>query len=134
MTRGTRNGAASTSPDLEEYRVLFRAGRGAWYVAIEPAAGTVTASCGVVVTGGRGRFQAVDTALAYRRRGICSRLVVEAAQLAAGTYGAERFVIAADAGYHALGLYESLGFERKEHVFGACLWPTTAADSATEAR
>jgi hypothetical protein len=25
--------------------------------------------------------------------------------------------------YHALGLYESLGFERAEHVFGVCTWP-----------
>jgi hypothetical protein len=32
-------------------------------------------------------------------------------------------VIAADVGYHALGLYESLGFERREHVAGVCLWP-----------
>jgi hypothetical protein len=32
-------------------------------------------------------------------------------------------VIVADAGYHALGLYESLGFERKEHVYGVCLPP-----------
>jgi ribosomal protein S18 acetylase RimI-like enzyme len=119
---------------LKEYRVLFRAGRGAWYVAIDPRTGAVTASCGVVVTGGRGRFQAVDTALAQRRRGICSRLVVEAAQRAADTYGADKFVIAADAGYHALGLYESLGFQRREHVFGVCLWPTAAAGSATVAR
>jgi ribosomal protein S18 acetylase RimI-like enzyme len=119
---------------LEEYRVLFRAGRGAWYVAIDPRTAAVTASCGVVVTGGRGRFQAVDTALAHRRRGICSRLVVEAARRAADTYGADKLVIAADAGYHALGLYESLGFERREHVFGVCLWPTAATGSATVAR
>jgi ribosomal protein S18 acetylase RimI-like enzyme len=64
----------------------------------------------------------VDTALAYRRRGICSRLVVEAALLSVERYGAERFVIAADPGYHALGLYESLGFERAEQVVGVCMW------------
>jgi len=40
-----------------------------------------------------------------------------------------RFVIVADAGYHALGLYESLGFERTEHVSGVCLWPRTDAQS-----
>ena len=96
-----------------------------WYVALDPETGAVAGSCGVVVTGGRGRFQVVDTALAYRRRGICSRLVVEAARRSAEDYGAERFVIVADADYHALGLYESLGFERREHVFGVCLWPRT---------
>ncbi len=106
-------------------RTLFRAGRGAWYVAIDPASGEVAGSLGIVVTGGRGRFQVVDTAVAHRRRGICSRLVVAAARHAIETYGAERFVIVADPDYHALGLYESLGFERRENVFGVCRWPPT---------
>jgi ribosomal protein S18 acetylase RimI-like enzyme len=112
-----------TRTRLEERRKLFRLGRGAWYVALDPATGDVAGSCGIVVTNGRGRFQVVDTALAYRRRGICSRLVVEASAHAAEHFGAEHFVIVADAGYHALGLYESLGFERREHVFGVCRWP-----------
>jgi hypothetical protein len=47
---------------LEDLRALFRSGRGAWYVAVDPARGDVAATCGVVVTRGRGRFQAVDTA------------------------------------------------------------------------
>jgi ribosomal protein S18 acetylase RimI-like enzyme len=111
---------------LADRRALFREGRGAWYVALDPATGDVAASCGIVVTGGRGRFQVVDTALEYRRRGICSRLVVEAARHAAETHGAERFVIVADLGYHALGLYESLGFERREHVVGVCRWPRSS--------
>jgi ribosomal protein S18 acetylase RimI-like enzyme len=114
---------AFTHARLDGQRALFRAGRGAWYVAIDPASGEVVASCGVVVTAGRGRFQAVDTAQAHRRRGISSRLVVEAARRAAEDYGAERFVIVADPAYHALGLYESLGFVRAEHAFGVCLWP-----------
>jgi ribosomal protein S18 acetylase RimI-like enzyme len=115
---------------LEDRRGLFRAGRGAWYVAIDPASGEVAASCGVVVTGGRGRFQAVDTALAHRRRGIASRLVAEAAHRSAEDHGAERLVIVADPGYHALALYESLGFERVEHVAGVCRWPRAATASS----
>ena len=118
---------------LEDQRALFCAGRGAWYVAIEPATGDVAGSCGVVVTAGRGRFQMVDTALTHRRRGICSRLVVEAAHRASADYGAKRFVIVADADYHALGLYESLGFERTEHVFGVCLWSRTGSPSCDAA-
>jgi ribosomal protein S18 acetylase RimI-like enzyme len=106
---------------MDDLRALFRGGRGAWYVALDD--GEVVGSCGVVVTGGRGRFQAVDTADAHRRRGICSRLVVEAARRAADDYGAERLVIVADPEYHALGLYESLGFERRELVSGVCLRP-----------
>jgi len=92
-------------------------------VAIDPPTGAVAGSLGIVVTGGRGRYQAVDTAEAFRRRGIASRLVVEAAQRAAADHGAERFAIVADRTYHALGLYESLGFERAEHVLGVCRWP-----------
>jgi ribosomal protein S18 acetylase RimI-like enzyme len=97
-------------------------GRGAWYVALDPSSGAVAASCGIVVTDGRARYQAVGTTLEYRRRGICSRLVVDAARHSAEAYGAQRFVIVADLGYHALGLYESLGFVRAEHVVGVCLW------------
>jgi ribosomal protein S18 acetylase RimI-like enzyme len=112
---------------LDDLRALFRAGRGGWYVALDHATGRLVGSCGIVVAGGRGRYQAVDTAPAFRRRGICSRLVVEAARRSAADYGAERFVILADRLYHALGLYESLGFERAEHHLGVCRWP--AADA-----
>jgi ribosomal protein S18 acetylase RimI-like enzyme len=104
-------------------RKLFRAGRGAWYVATDPEGGNVVASCGIVVTAGRGRFQSVETAAPYRRRGICSRLVVEAARYAVEAHGAVQLVIVADSAYHALGLYESLGFERREHVYGVSRWP-----------
>jgi ribosomal protein S18 acetylase RimI-like enzyme len=108
------------------FRARFETGGGAWFAALDPASGEVVASCGIVVTGGRGRFQAVDTAEQYRRRGICSRLVVEAAGIATARFGAERFVIVADVDYHALGLYESLGFERAERVAGCYRRPLDA--------
>jgi len=107
-----------------QLRELFQAGRGSWYVALVPGTTTVVGSCGIVVTAGRGRYQAVDTALAYRRRGICSRLAVEASRLSTAAFATERFVIAADATYHALGVYESLGFERVERVAGVSLMPS----------
>jgi ribosomal protein S18 acetylase RimI-like enzyme len=106
-------------------RELFRAGHGTWYAALDPGSGEVAGSLGIVVTGGRGRYQAVDTAAAHRRKGVASRLVVEASRLSTAAFGTERFVIVADADYHALGLYESLGFERRERVAGACLRPTS---------
>jgi len=120
---------AFTLARLADRRVHFQAGRGAWYVALDPSNGDVSASCGIVVTAGRGRFQVVDTALAYRRRGISSRLLVEAARYSADVHGAERFVIAADANYHALSLYESLGFVRQERVVGVCRWLRGSARS-----
>lgn len=115
---------------FEQLRALFRAGRGAWYVAL--AGEEVVGSCGIVVADGRGRFDSVTTAAGHRRRGICSRLVVEAAHLAADHHGAGRFVIAAEPGYHALGLYESLGFRRVERVHGVLRRPS-APDAHTPA-
>jgi ribosomal protein S18 acetylase RimI-like enzyme len=106
---------------VRDLRKLFRAGRGTWYVAL--SGDDVVSGCGIVVTNGRGRYQAVETASAHRRRGIASRLVAEAARRAAEDHGAEQLVIVADVGYHALGIYESLGFRRREHCFGACLHP-----------
>lgn len=114
---------------MDELRTFFREGRGAWYVALAGEA-TVVGSCGVIVTGERGRFHAVDTAAAHRRKGICSRLVVEAAHRSAENYGATRLVIAAEADYHALGLYESLGFQRAEHVYGVCQTPAARRASS----
>jgi GNAT superfamily N-acetyltransferase len=117
---------------LEDLRELFRAGRGASYVALDDSGSEVQGSCGVVVTGARGRFQAVDTAAAHRRKGVCSRLMVEAARAAAADHGAQRLVVCADPDYHALGLYESLGFRPRERVAGACRPPPedTTASSA----
>jgi predicted DCC family thiol-disulfide oxidoreductase YuxK/ribosomal protein S18 acetylase RimI-like enzyme len=111
----------------DDLRTLFRLGRGAWYVALDARAEEVVGSCGVVVTDTRGRFQAVDTAAAHRRRGVCSRLVVDAARDAAASYGARHLVIAADPDYHALGLYESLGFRPRERVCGACRPPSASS-------
>ena len=107
---------------LADLRALFRAGRGSWYAALTPA-GEVAACCGIVVTEGRGRYQAVDTAVPHRRRGIASRLLVEAARHAEAHHGARQLVIVADANYHALDLYESLGFARREHTFAVWRLP-----------
>jgi ribosomal protein S18 acetylase RimI-like enzyme len=125
--RDRRTGAAEhrdfSRTRQSELRALFGAGRGAWYVALTPA-GEVAASCGIVTTGDRGRFQAVETAEPYRRMGICSRLVVDVAAHAAAEHALGSLVIVADADYHALGLYESLGFRRRERISSVCRPPT----------
>lgn len=114
---------AFTRRRMETLCEQFRRGEGAWYVALDPAGEEVLASCAVVASEGRAGFQSVQTAVAHRRRGICSRLVVEAAALTAARHGTEWFVIAADPDYHALGLYESLGFRQVERVSGVCRRP-----------
>ena len=113
---------------LRDVRELFSAGRGSWFVALDgserggsPA--EVVGSCGLVVTGPRGRYQAVDTVSSHRRRGICSRLVIEAARRTAEEHQVEHLVICADPEYYAIGIYESLGFSRAETVTALLLRP-----------
>jgi ribosomal protein S18 acetylase RimI-like enzyme len=105
----------------EEHRAIFRSGRGSWYVAL--LGGDVAGSLGIVVTDRRARYQTVDTAEPFRRRGIASRLVVEAARDAMSKHSIDHFVIAADPDYHAIGIYEGVGFERVELVVGATRKP-----------
>jgi RimJ/RimL family protein N-acetyltransferase len=103
-------------------RELFRdQQRGGWYVAVLD--GQVVGSLGIVVTGGRARYQAVDTVEAHRGKGVATRLVVEAARHAASQQEIDHFVIAADPEYHAIGIYESVGFRPRESVVGAMLKP-----------
>jgi hypothetical protein len=112
---------AFTRARQADLRAMFRSGLGAWYVALD--ADVVAGSMGIVVTRGRARYQAVDTAITHRRRGICSRLLVDAARHAVATYGATRLVIVADPDYHAASIYESVGFRPVERVCGVCLPP-----------
>ena len=100
---------------MDDVRRLLMAQAGAWYVAVTTGA-EVVASCGIIVTDGRGRYQAVDTVAAHRRRGICSRLVLDAARDAIACHGARTLVIVADPEYHALGIYASLGFAPVEEM------------------
>ncbi len=75
----------------------------------------------------RRRYQAVDTALTHRRRGICSRLLVDAARHAVATYGATDLVIVADPDYHAAGIYESVGFRPSSGCAACAAHPRPAA-------
>lgn len=123
----TEAGHRAFSTDwLGAHRERFRRGQGTWSLAITPN-GEIAASCGVVVLDGLARYQAVDTLEQFRRQGIASRLLADAGRNAIDRFGAERFVIVADANYHALGLYESLGFSRLERVFGVVRGPAAAA-------
>lgn len=104
-----------------ELRRLFEEGRGAWYAAL--LAEEVVSSLGIVVTGVRARYQDVHTSESHRGRGIATRLVADAAAVAASRHAIDHFVMAADPDYHAIGIYESVGFERRELVVGAMRKP-----------
>lgn len=115
---------AHRSARLSEQRALFRARGGGWYVALDPADGAVVGSAGLIRGVERITIQDVDTVASHRRKGICSRLLVEAVNDLATREGApSRVVISADPDYHALALYESLGFVARERCAGVCRIP-----------
>jgi ribosomal protein S18 acetylase RimI-like enzyme len=120
---------ASFGPDCERWarrvvanqRRLVESGRGRWLGAFASADrdAPLAGDLGVFVEDGVGRFQAVETDPAFRRRGVCGTLVHRAAQMAFGELGARVLVMVADPDYHAARIYESVGFERAEQLVAA---------------
>ncbi len=94
---------------LSESRAICERGEGGWFGAFVD--GRLAATLGLIrALPDTGRYQAVETLEAYRRRGLAGRLVYEASRWGADALGLTRFVICADPEYHALRLYEALGF------------------------
>jgi Acetyltransferase (GNAT) domain len=96
------------------YRAMQERGLGQWYGAVVD--GEMAAALGIVRDRELGRFQLVGTDPKFGRRGVCSTLVHDAAQLALAKPGLETFVMAADATYHAAKVYESVGFHATERL------------------
>jgi GNAT superfamily N-acetyltransferase len=93
-------------------RALAERGHASWFGAFD--GGRLLSSLGIVPDGrGLARFQSVETRPDARRRGLASALVHHAGQLALRS-GARQLVIVADPGYHAIGIYRSLGFGESE--------------------
>jgi hypothetical protein len=98
---------------MARQRGFVAAGHGAWLGAFE--GGDLVGDLGVFVEDGLGRFQAVETAAASRRRGVCGTLVHHAARVALDELGAETLVIVGLPD-HTSALYASLGFEPCERL------------------
>jgi GNAT superfamily N-acetyltransferase len=97
-------------------RRFVEQGRGAWLGAF--SGDDLAADLGIMVEDGVARFQSVETAPAYRRRGICGTLVHHTAQLALTELGAEHLVIVG-VEPHVASIYASCGFEPTERVVSA---------------
>ncbi|WP_285599455.1 GNAT family N-acetyltransferase [Kineosporia sp. NBRC 101731] len=101
-----------------EYRQMTQAGHGVWFGAFVD--GEMRCGAGLFTDGsGVARFQNVETHPAYRRRGLASTLVHRLGEWGLSSMGAEKLVIVADPGYHAIGMYRALGFEDAEHKIQA---------------
>lgn len=105
---------------MERYRAMARKGLGNWYGAF--LKGRLVGDLGLYVDKNRtlGRYQAVGTHPDFRRQGICGALVVAAGEDARKRFGVSTLVITADPDYHALRLYESVGFRPTERQIGVC--------------
>ena len=102
------------------YRQMTWSGLGLWFGAF--LGKQLVAELGVFGTGGIGRFQQVGTHPDYRRRGICGTLVYEASRYALDDLKIGTLVMVADENYHAAKIYESVGFQPKEHQVGLDWW------------
>jgi GNAT superfamily N-acetyltransferase len=90
-------------------RLACEQGKGAWFGAFLGSA--MCAGVGIFNTwSGYARFQNVDTHPAHRRQGLGSNLVFAAAHFAITEFGARNLVLAAVPDYHAMTMYQSLGF------------------------
>jgi len=103
---------------MARYGAMERAGLGHWF-GVFTSEGQIVADCGLFVDDTRtlGRFQHVSTHPAFRRRGLCTALIHAVCAHGFEAMGLQTLVIVADPGDVAIGLYESLGFER-----GASSW------------
>ncbi len=102
-------------------RQAIKAGRAVWRCVWVD--GQPVGSMGLYAGAGLGRFQEVQTHPDFRRRGICSALLVATAQ-AGRELGAERLVIVSDSGSVAEQIYRQHGFEIVSPTHGVCLAPS----------
>lgn len=94
-------------------RMICEHGDGVWMGAL--AGGSVVAALGLVRTDPHtARYQNVETHPQLRRRGFATELLIAAADFGREHFAAEQFVIVADPDYHAIKIYERLGFKTVE--------------------
>lgn len=95
------------------YRELVKQGFGNFYGLFQK--GELLASAGLYIFDGIGRFQQVRTLEKARRQGMCKALIQFI--YAENEAQMQEAVMVADEEYHALKLYEGLGFKSKQNQY-----------------
>lgn len=99
---------------MQRYARMAEAGEALWFGAW--CDGVLAADCGLMrdhtAPGALGRFQHVTTHPLWRRRGLCRTLVHEVCRHGFETWGLARTLMCADPDDVAIGIYQSLGFQR----------------------
>ena len=94
---------------LAQARDICARGHGSWFGAF--IGGRLVSSLGLIRTDSTtARYQTVETHPDYRRQGLAGRLIYESGRYGVDELGAGRLVIVADPDYHAIDLYNRLGF------------------------
>lgn len=102
------------------FQRMEAAGYGRWYGAF--LEGNLVGGLGIFYRDGLGRFQIVSTDPDYQRRGICQTLVYLASRDVLTEGVVRDLVMCADPEYHAIRIYESVGFERQVTEHGVYWW------------
>lgn len=102
------------------YQAMVRADRGAWFGGF--LEGRLVAGLGLFHNGKLARYQTVCTHPQFTRRGICANLVHQSALHAFREWGVERLVMCADPDYHAVRIYQSVGFRQTGAEHGVSWW------------
>lgn len=106
---------------MQRYGRMAKAGLGHWFGVFADAPDTASgklqvADCGLFRDGfgprPLGRFQFVTTHPAWRRRGLCGALIHAVCRHGFELMGLHTLVIVADPDDVAIGVYESVGFQR----------------------
>jgi GNAT superfamily N-acetyltransferase len=101
---------------VKRYRKMVSGGLGAWFGAF--AGDRLVGDLGIFCSADLARYQSVQTHPDFRRRGIASALVYQAARYAFDNHNVETLVIVAEADSPAQRLYQSIGFRITEFQMG----------------
>lgn len=103
---------------IADYRLMIKEGMGVWMGAF--LGDKLIGDLGFFFQNGLGRFQVVGTHPDFRRIGVCSTLLYKTCLFALENLNIKKLVIVADPDYHAIKVYESVGFKKHQIQIGLC--------------
>lgn len=106
--------------EMERFRRMTEARRGHWFGAFLDT--KMVAGLGLFFEDGLGCVESVGTHPDFQRQGLCGTLTFRAAEYAFQQLGVHTIALAAEIGYHAAKIYESVGFKVVERQIGLEKW------------
>lgn len=102
------------------YKAMAKAGLGHWFGGFFED--ELVAGLGIFCRERLARFQTVCTDPKFQRRGFCATIVFESMRQILRSHSIDTFVMCADPDYHAIRIYESVGFVRQAQEHGVYWW------------